>query len=187
MRRDDIDAVVWDAVVSWLQRPEMLQHEIDAWRSSQHGMAERQRDRIRLEKTHRQLATQVERLVDAYMAGGITVEELKARRERLEADQEATRTRIKELAAQEQDQARLDRLAEDLEAFASTLRIGLDKLDFSGRQRLVQLLIERVVVTGDQIRIEHAIPLAGRFSRLRPARARAPGAEDASKPLSTAS
>jgi site-specific DNA recombinase len=50
---------------------------------------------------------------------------------------------------------------------ALTLRDGLDTLDFLGRQRLVRLLLERVVVTGDQLTIEHAIPLSGRFGGLR--------------------
>jgi site-specific DNA recombinase len=168
VRQEELDAVVWEAVVAWLQQPEMLRQEIEAWRTSQQGTEQRTRDRTRLEKTERQLAAQVDRLVDAYMTGAITAPELKARRERLETNMQATRTRIEELLAQDQDQARLDRLAQDLEAFAATLRIGLDKLDFSGRQRIVRLLIERVVVTGDHISIEHAIPLSGRFSRLRP-------------------
>lgn len=50
---------------------------------------------------------------------------------------------------------------------AATVREGLDVLDFEGRQRLVRLLIERVVVTGEHITIEHAVPPSGRFCRLR--------------------
>ena len=50
-----------------------------------------------------------------------------------------------------------------LTAFAATLREGLAQLDFAGRERLVRLLVERVVVTGDQVTIEHVIPLSGRL------------------------
>ena len=167
VRRDELDAVVWDALVAWIQTPAMLQQEIEAWRSSREGMAQRTRDRARLETTERRLQGQIERLVDAYQAGAMSVEELKARRERLDAAKQATRTRREELAAQDQHQAHVDRLADDLEAFAATLRAGLEDLDFAGRQRLVQLLVERVVVTGDHVAIEHAIPLSGRFSGLR--------------------
>jgi hypothetical protein len=60
-----------------------------------------------------------------------------------------------------------DRVTTDLVAFAATLREGLVQLDFAGRERLVRLLIERVVVTDDQVTIEHVIPLSGRFARLR--------------------
>jgi site-specific DNA recombinase len=168
VRREELDGVVWDAIVSWIQSPEMLRHEIEAWRSSQEGDAQRTQDLARLESAERRLQGQVERLVDAYQAGGITVDELKARRARLEAEKEAAHARRQELLAQEKDRARLGRLGEDLAAFAATLRTGLDKLDFLGRQRLVRLLLERVVVTGDHVAIEHAIPLSGRFGGLRP-------------------
>lgn len=168
VRRDELDGVVWDAVVTWIQSPEMLRREVEAWRMSDNSAAKRTQDLSRLENTARRLQGQIERLVDAYQAGGITVEELKARRERLEEEEKrAADVRREELEAQEMDQARLDQLGEDLAAFAATLRDGLDKLDFQGRQRLVRLLIERVVVTGDHIAIEHAILLSGRFSGLR--------------------
>ena len=155
----------------------MLQKEVEAWRTSRDGAAQRTRDFIRLEKTARQLQTQVDRLVDAYQAGAIKVEELQARRERLEAEKEATQARRQELETQEMARVRLDRLGDDLSAFAATLRAGLDKLDFQGRQRLIRLLLERVVVTGDHVAIEHAIPLSGRFAGLRPREVPPPQAE----------
>ena len=154
--------------MSWIQSPQMLLQEVEAWRSSREGAAQRTRESTRLENAERKLQGQIERLVDAYQAGAMPVEELKARRERLDAEKQAVRARIEELDAQDQDRARVDRLADDLEAFAATLREGLHKLDFPGRQRPVQLLIERIVVTGDHVAIEHAIPLSGRFSALRP-------------------
>src|SRR6185369_4317065 len=93
--------------------------------------------------------------------------ELKARRERLEAARAAARVRVEELTALELDRSRLEALGEDLAAFAATLRAGLQNLDFHGRQRLVRLLVERVIVTGTHVAIEHAIPMSGRFSVLR--------------------
>ncbi|WP_437815012.1 hypothetical protein [Sorangium sp. So ce1078] len=145
----------------------MLLQEIEAWRSSRAGEDQSRRDRARLESAERKLQRQIERLVDAYQAGAISVEELKARRERLDAEQRAVRVRLQEVTAQDQDRARVEQLTDDVKAFAATLREGLDKLDFASRQRLVRLLIERVVVTGDHVAIEHAIPLSGRFSVLR--------------------
>ncbi len=62
----------------------------------------------------------------------------------------------------------MERLGADLEAFAAAIRDGLEALDFAGRQRLVRLLVERVIVLGEDVTIEHAVPLSGRFCRLRP-------------------
>jgi site-specific DNA recombinase len=167
VRRDDLDAVVWDALGSWIQSPQLLVEEIAAWRTSREGAGEVVRDLARLERVQRQTGLQIERLIDAYQRGALSVEELRARRERLDATSAAARARAEELAAQEMDRARLDRLGEDLAAFAATLRSGLAHLDFAGRQRLVRLLLQRVVITGDHVAIEHAIPLSGRFAGLR--------------------
>jgi site-specific DNA recombinase len=167
VRADELEAVVWDALVTWLKSPEMLLTELAAWQTQHPDTEVAARDRARLEGTCRRLQGQIERLVDAYQHGAIDVRELKARRERVEADLAATRARADEIAARGMDGARTRRLGEDLRAFAATIRDGLEGLDFAGRQRLVQLLLERVVVTGDQVAIEHAIPLSGRFSGLR--------------------
>jgi hypothetical protein len=53
---------------------------------------------------------------------------------------------------------------ERLEAFAAAIRDGLEALDFAGRQRLVRLLVERVIVLGEDVTIEHVVPLSGRFA-----------------------
>jgi site-specific DNA recombinase len=161
-----LDSLVWDAIASWIQSPEMLLREVDALRSGRASMHSSARDRARAENVHRQLDAQVDRLIDAYQRGAISVDELKARRERLEAAREVARDRARDLAAEEMSRDRVERLGDDLQAFASTLRSGLGELDFAGRQRLVRLLIERVVVTGERVAIEHAIPLSGRFSEL---------------------
>src|SRR5690606_1099183 len=99
----------------------------------------------------------------------MSVEQLKARRERLDAAMAAARMRGDDLAAQQVDSTRVTRIAKDIAVFAATLRHGIDALNFTERQRLVRLLLERVVVAGDNLTIEHAIPLSGRFGGLRQA------------------
>jgi hypothetical protein len=114
----------------------------------------------------RQTARQLDRLLDAYQHGAIRVDELKARRDRLAELEAATRARAEALMVTEAERERLDRVTTDLVALAATLCAGIAQLDFAGRERLVRLLIERVVVTDDQVTIEHVIPLSGRFARL---------------------
>ena len=167
VRADELDAVVWTSLSEWLQRPEILAIEVQAWRESHEGAAQSFQERARLETARNRLQGQIDRLIDAYQQGALEVQELKARRERLEAALHANRVRDDELQAQHVNQARLDALAEKLSTFAATVRTGLDALDFPGRQRLVRLLIERIVIAGENLTIEHALPLSGRFGGLR--------------------
>ena len=48
----------------------------------------------------------------------------------------------------------------------SSLRDGMHTLSFEERQRVIRLLVERVVVNGDSVTIEHVVPITGRFSGL---------------------
>jgi site-specific DNA recombinase len=162
----ELDAVVWGAIAAWIQSPQMLLQELEAWRSTRAGIDLKTRERVRVENLDHKLQLQIERLVDAYQCGALTIDELKARRERLEAQRSAQQLHLQQLIAAERDAVRVDQLAEDLATFAATLRSGLDALDFAGRRRLVHLLVERVVVKGDTVSIEHAIPLSGRFGGL---------------------
>ena len=109
------------------------------------------RERTEVDKALRQMARQLDRLLDAYQHGAISVEELKARRERLAELEAGTRARAEALTATEGERERLDRVTTDPVAFAATLRDGLAQLNFAGRERLVRLLIERVIVTGDRV------------------------------------
>ena len=174
VRKDDLDRLVWDAVTSWIQSPDMLTKELHAWRASRAGAAKAVEDRARAEHAEREARRQIDRLLDAYQSGAMSVAELKARRERLEAARDAARIRVEELTATDLDRGRMDALSENLMAFAATLRAGLQNLDFQGRQRIVRLLVERVVVTGTHVAIEHAIPLSGRFRALQQERQAAP-------------
>lgn len=167
VRADALDALVWQGLTSWLQRPELIAVEVHAWQDRREDSAQLARDQARLEGTCRSLQGQIERLVDAYQQGAIEVAELKARRERLETALQAAQGRLASVRAQQQDGPRLEALGEELNRFAAALRVGLEELDFTGRQRLVRLLVERVVVTGEQVTVEHVVPLSGRFCPLR--------------------
>ncbi len=173
IRAEQLDDVAWNALVDWIKSPDLLREQVAAWKDTRQSATERTKDRSNLAKKLRQLDLQVERLVDAYQAGAIGVDELKERRERLSTMRDTARTQDQQLRAEEMSHGRLHQMADDITAFAATLTQGLDKLDFAGRQRLVRLLIERVVVKDERVTIEHVVPLSGRFSGLH-SRHRAP-------------
>ena len=166
IRAELLDAAAWDALVSWIKSPEILREQVSAWKDSRQSHAERAQDVRRVDKTLRHLDSQIARLVDAYQVGAVTVDELKARRERLSTLRDAAHVRQQQLRAEDLSHDRIQDLADDIAAFAATLTDGIDGLDFAGRQCLVQLLVERVVVKDDQVMIEHVVPVSGRFCGL---------------------
>jgi len=111
----------------------MFQKEIETWQERRENSQAAHQERARLERACRHLQGQIDWIIDAYQQGAIEVEELKARRERLEASLQATRARVEHLEVQHAEGARMERLGAELKAFAAAIRDGLEALDFIGR------------------------------------------------------
>jgi site-specific DNA recombinase len=99
------------------------------------------------------------RLLDAYQAGLIELDELTrrtatltARRDQLTQEKDALTKRSAELATE-------NRLRRGLAGFAERVAASLDELNFEGRQRLLRLVVEKVRVTGWRVEIHLTIPL----------------------------
>ena len=99
------------------------------------------------------------RLLDAYQAGLLELQELtrrtgvlSARRTGLTREKETLSQRSTELAAQ-------NRMRHRLAGFSDRVVASLDNLDFAGRRRLVRLVVEKVCVTGWRVEIHLKIPL----------------------------
>ena len=94
----------------------------------------------------------------------IDLAELKARREQIQGRRQVLVTqRDQEQRLQAERQA-AKAVWSDLEAFCRRVRSRLDEATLAERQRILQLLIERVIVGEDSLEIRHVIPL-GRHGR----------------------
>ena len=99
------------------------------------------------------------RLLDAYQAGLLGLEELTrrtgvltTRRAKLARGKETLSQRSAELATE-------NRLRRRLAGFSDRVAASLDRLDFEGRRRLLRLVVEKVRVTGWRVEIHLKIPL----------------------------
>ena len=76
---------------------------------------------------------------------------LKARREALERER-------RQLERLHQEQVRGEDALVRLEAFCKRVSQGLENLSFEERQKLLRLVVDRIVVDGQHVRIEGVIP-----------------------------
>ena len=157
---DELDAAVWGHVKGLLNDPATLLEQFEA--CARQADIEQTNDSAEQKKWQgqlRRLDREEQRLLDAYQAEIIELEELKARRQQIAL-------RRQTLAAQREQQTRL--LAErqaarevwaDLKAFCDRIRGRLEDATLAEKQQLLQLLIERVIVGEDTLEIRHVIPL----------------------------
>ena len=99
------------------------------------------------------------RLLDAYQAGPLDLNELTRRTATLTARRDQLAKEKTTLAHRSAELATENRLRRRLAGFAEQIATSLDDLDIDGRRRLLRLVVERIRVTGWRVEIQHKIPL----------------------------
>lgn len=157
----ELDAAVWEHVKDLMRDPERLLAQFEDFAHST-SENEREEAEARTFEGHlRRLSREEIRLVDAYQAGFIELEELKERREKITQQREALTTQHEQRMRLRRRAAQAREVLEDLEAFCGRIDAQLDDATFEEKQAILQLLIERVIVGEDTLEIRHVIPLHG--------------------------
>jgi site-specific DNA recombinase len=160
VKAEELEAAVWDHMKQLLNDPATLLAQFEAFaRQADEATADSRAAEQKWEARLRQLDREEQRLLDAYQAEALDVAELKERRAQI-----AGRRQV--LTAQREQQARLQaeqhtarEVWTDLRSFCERTRSRLEETCLADRQRLLQLLIERVIVGDDTLEIRHVIPL----------------------------
>ena len=111
-----------------------------------------ERDLARVGKT-------IGRLLTAYQEDLVSLDQLRERMPLLRQREQTLRQELNALVEQTRDRAAHLRLAETLSAFLTRLRASAETLDILERQRIVRLLVKKVLVSDDTIVIRHCIPV----------------------------
>jgi site-specific DNA recombinase len=167
-----LDELVWGDLAALVRSPDRVARALGRVVGGCGLPQELQARRENLRRGRASVAQQIERLTDAYVGGVLKLGEYDRRRKDLER-RDATLEQQEALLDNEASRAGAVRgLIDSAEAFAKRVRVGLDTATFERKRQLVELLIDRVVVTGDTVEIRYAFPIgpageAGRFCHLR--------------------
>ncbi len=153
LRADVIEPLIWQALGDLLREPQRISA---AWAALQTTPAENEHA---VRRQHL-LQQQRQRLLDAYQAGLLTLDELIQRQNPLELELQELQKRLADKPAPAPAQL-------SLEAFTERIEHALAASDDQTKQEVLRLLIERIVVADDALTIEHIIPTVNK-SRLHP-------------------
>jgi site-specific DNA recombinase len=98
------------------------------------------------------------RLIDAYQAGVIELAELAERRQRIAEQGYMLRERAREIEQQRADRTAELRLLEGVDAFCASVRGAMEEPSFEVQQKVLQLVVDRIVVEDTRVVIEHIVP-----------------------------
>jgi site-specific DNA recombinase len=149
-----LEGTVWADVCSLLQDPSRLRHELER-------RLERQPDAVvdasQREQSIARLKQRLARLVDAYENGWLDKPEFESRisraKERLEREQREYMELQRDAAGRED----LRVVIGQFQMFADQVASGLDGADAAMRRRILKLLIKRIEVDVDEVRIVYKV------------------------------
>ncbi len=161
IRADELDTFVFEQVRQALTTPERLiagEHAVIANRpqtddellATQLLSLDRKLEGLDRERT---------RLLDAYQAELINLDELTRRTSTITARRHELATERDTLREHRAELAQHNQLRHRLAGFADQVIASLEHLDFDGRQQLLRTVIEKVTVTGTRVAIHLKIPL----------------------------
>jgi site-specific DNA recombinase len=158
----ELEEAVWEHVKELMRNPERLLAQFEDFaHSASESDEEEDTEAKKLEGHLKRLSREETRLVDAYQAGIIEMEELKERRKGIVQRRKALRAHYEQWVRLRQQKAQAREVLEDLEAFCWRINARLDDAAFEHKQAILQLLIERVIVGEETLEIRHVIPLGG--------------------------
>ena len=118
------------------------------------------REAARIERQLKTSDREIQRLIDAYQAAAITLEELQERRRQIDDHGRHLQARRDEINRQHSQREQELRLLQGLDAFCDGMRDKLTDPPFETRQSVLRLVIDQVIVEEDRLVIRHVVPTA---------------------------
>ena len=167
-----LDEVVWNDLCELIRRPELIALELERAWGGQWLPEEMRARRTSVRRARVSLEQQLERLTEAYMGGVIRLEEYARRRRELEEKMDAFKSQDRELEQQAERRNELSGMVNRVEDYCRRVSEALAGANFEQKRRLIELLIDRVIVTGAEVEIRYVIPTSAsgehaRFCHLR--------------------
>jgi site-specific DNA recombinase len=155
---EQLDELVWADLCALLADPAQVACALERARGGAWLPQELQARRATLHQALGQLERQQQRLLDAYLAEVLALAEFDRKRQELDRRRATLAAQQQQLDAIAEQRLELRAVADGIEAFCQTVRSGLATATFAQRRLLVELLIDRVVVTDDKVEIRYVLP-----------------------------
>ena len=153
-----LDELVWEDLCEVLTRPEHVAHALQRAHGGEWLPQELKARLANVGKALAQTGRQRERLLEAYLGGVLELGEFERKRKELEGRTDALLVQERQLQASARERTELAGIADSIERFCKQVRAGLADATFEQKRRLVELLIDRVIVTDEEVEIRYVVP-----------------------------
>ena len=153
-----LDELVWQDLREVLTHPEHIKAALQRVHGGE-WLPQELKARLKgMQKAIAQTERQNRRLLDAYLSGILELAELERKRKELKGRSDALLTQKRQLEAAARERTELSGIANSIEKFCEQVKGSLSNASFEQRRALVELLIDRVIVTDEEVEIRYVIP-----------------------------
>ena len=153
-----LDDLVWQDLCRVITEPALITHELERAQLGEWLPQALQARRRTLQEALAHLDRQQARLLEVYLAEIIGRDEFERKRQEVDQTQSGLRQQLRHLEAQAHKQVDVMAAAAGIEAFCRRIQPTLEQLTFTQRRQLVELLIDRVIVSDEKVEIRYVLP-----------------------------
>jgi site-specific DNA recombinase len=153
-----LDELVWEDLCKVLTYPEHIRNALQRAHGGEWLPQEFKARLKTMGKALGQVERQKRRLLDAYLSGVLELPELERKRKELDGRSNTLLAQKRQLEASANERIELAKIADSIEQFCKQVKEGLSSATFEQKRTLVELLIDQVVVTDEEVEIRYVIP-----------------------------
>lgn len=162
-----LEELVWADLCELLTHPEQVTQALERVHGGNWLPQELQARQGGLRRAEVSLTQQLDRLTEAYLAGVVLLDEYRRRRSDLETRRQTMYQQRQLLEAQADRRKELAGLSRSIEDFCGRARQGLAQATFDQKRLLIELLIDRVIVTDGEVEIRYVVPTTRASEKIR--------------------
>jgi site-specific DNA recombinase len=162
IRVEDLDELVWGRVTGLLEKPELIRAELQRRQEESLRSDPLEKRKEQLNREVKSVEQQIDKMLDAYQEGLLSLSELRQRMPELRRRQQTAEKELEGARWQALVAERTAQLEQSLETFLGRLKQSTQNLGVLERRRIIRLLVKEIVVEVDnRITIRHCLPLMG--------------------------
>jgi len=158
VKQKDLDDIVWEHIINLLKEPCLLEEEMARRMQENPAGSEFEANVKALDKEFARLDKAKDKLLDAYQDGeALTLDELKERLQAVKLKQNAILKEKKSLEIFKFNHQKIENMKMHMESLRLQIE-NSENLTVTEKQNVLRLLVNEILITGDQIEIRHCIP-----------------------------
>ncbi len=158
IRQDYLDEVVWQEVLRLLRAPQLIQGELERRRTESLNSSPVQQRQEQLRRELTRLSQQMDKLLDAYQEGLLTLPDLRRRSPEIQKKIGALEKERQNLNMRAVEDKRWIEMSNSMETFLSRLNETVQNMSCAEKQKVLRTVVKQITVGKERITIHHSIP-----------------------------